>query len=144
MQNIKKFLLIPALMTGLISCGSRENTSTANSPEKDRVEVIYFYGKQRCATCMAMEKNTKEVVNAMFANELKEGSVVLKTVDITTPEGEKIADNYEVTWSSIFVNKWNGGKETRNNLTEFGFGNARNNPDGFKKGLADKIRQSLK
>lgn len=133
-----------ALMIGLMSCGSGDNTANAKSPEKDRVEVIYFHGKQRCATCMAIEKNTKEVVNMLFANELKNGTVVFKTVDISTPEGEKIADKYEVTWSSLFVNKWKGGKETRNNLTEFGFGNARKNPDGFKMGLADKIRQSLK
>lgn len=141
---MKKLLMIFALITGLMSCGSGDNTATAKSPEKDRVEVIYFHGKQRCATCMAIEKNTKEVVNTLFANELKKGSVVFKTVDISTPEGEKIADRYEVTWSSLFVNKWKGGKETRNNMTEFGFGNARKNPDGFKKGLADKIRQSLK
>lgn len=136
--------MIFALVIGLMSCGNGENTANAKSPEKDRVEVIYFHGKQRCATCMAIEKNTKELVNSMFADELKNGTVVFKTVDISTPEGEAIADKYEVTWSSLFVNKWKGGKETRNNMTEFGFGNARNNPNGFKKGLAEKIRQSLK
>lgn len=136
--------MIFALITGLMSCGGGDNTATAKSPEKDRVEVIYFHGKQRCATCMAIEKNAKEVVNTLFTNEQENGTVVFKTVDISTPEGEKIADRYEVTWSSLFVNKWKGGKETRNNMTEFGFGNARKNPDGFKKGLADKIRQLLK
>ena len=136
--------MIFALITGLMSCGGGDNTATAKSPEKDRVEVIYFHGKQRCATCMAIEKNANEVVNTLFTNELENGTVVFKTVDISTPEGEKIADRYEVTWSSLFVNKWKGGKETRNNMTEFGFGNARKNPDGFKKGLADKIRQLLK
>ncbi len=136
--------MIFVLITGLMSCGSGDNSANAKSPEKDRVEVIYFHGKQRCATCMAIEKNAKEVVNTLFANELKNGIVVFKAVDISTPEGEKIADKYEVTWSSLFVNKWNDGKEIRNNLTEFGFGNARKDPNGFKKGLADKIRQSLK
>lgn len=93
---------------------------------------------------MAIEKNTKELMESMFADELKEGSVVFKSVDISTPDGEAIADKYEVTWSSLFVNKWKEGKESRNNMTEFGFGNARKNPDGFKKGLAEKIRQLLK
>ncbi len=141
---MKKLLLIFALIVGLMSCGSGENTANAKSTQKDRVEVIYFHGKQRCATCMAIEKNTREVLNSMFANELKNGKVVFKIVDISTPEGEKIADKYEVTWSSLFVNKWKGGKETRNNITEFAFGNACKNPDAFKKTLADKIRQLLK
>lgn len=141
---MKKLLMIFALMIGLMSCGSGENTASAKSTQKDRVEVIYFHGKQRCATCMAIEKNTREVINSLFAKELKNGKVVFKIVDISTPEGEKIADRYEVTWSSLFVNKWKGGKETRNNMTEFAFGNARKNPDAFKKGLANKIHQSRK
>lgn len=136
--------MIFALVIGLVLCGNNENTANAKSPEKNRVEVIYFHGKQRCATCMAIEKNAKEVVNTMFADEVEKGTVVFRTVDISTPEGEKIADKYEVTWSSLFVNKWKDGKETRNNMTEFGFGNARKNPNGFKEGLADKIRKSLK
>lgn len=146
---MKKLLMIFALLTGLMSCASKENPGNAKSPEQDRpeedrVEVIYFHGKQRCPTCMAIEKNAKEVVEAMFANELKDGSVVFKSVDISTPEGEKIADRYEVTWSSLLVNKWKDGQESRDNLTEFSFGNARKNPEAFKSGLADKIRQSLK
>lgn len=141
---MKKLLVFFALITGLISCRSGENTATEESTGKDRVEVIYFHGKQRCPTCMAIEKNAQEVVNTLFANELNDGSVVFTTVDISTPEGEKIADRYEVTWSSIFVNKWKDGTESRNDLTEFGFANARNNPEEFKSGLAEKIRQSLK
>lgn len=141
---MKKLLMIFALLIGIISCGSGESTADAKSPANDRVEVIYFHGKQRCATCMAIEKNTRDVINSLFANELKNGKVVFKIVDISTSEGEKIADRYEVTWSSLFVNKWKDGKEIRNNLTEFAFGNARKNPYAFKNTLAAKIRQSLK
>lgn len=142
---MKKLLMMLTLMIGLMSCGNNaDNSANAANPVKNRVEVIYFHGKQRCATCMAIEKNAKEAVNAMFADELKNGSVVFKTVDISTPEGEALADKYEVSWSSLYVNKWKDGKETRNDMTKFGFGNARSNPDLFKKGLSDKIRQSLK
>lgn len=141
---MKKSLVIFALVIGLMSCGSGEKTADAQNSEKYMVEVIYFHGKQRCPTCMAIENATKEVVNYTFANELQNGTLVFKAVDISTSEGEQLADKYEVTWSSLFINKWKDGKETRNNMTEFCFGNARNNPDVFKKGLADKIRESLK
>lgn len=136
--------MILALIIGLMSCGNGENAVSAKAPEKDRVEVIYFHGKQRCATCVAIENNTKELINSMFADELKKGTVVFKIVDISTPEGEAIADKYEVTWSSLYVNKWKDGRETRNDMTEFGFSNARKHPDGFKRGLAEIIHQSLK
>lgn len=133
-----------ALIFGLMSCGNGENAVSAKAPEKDRVEVIYFHGKQRCATCVAIENNTQELIDSMFTDELKNGTVVFKIVDISTPDGEVIADKYEVTWSSLYVNKWKDGKETRNDMTEFGFSKARKDPDGFKKGLAEVIRQSLK
>lgn len=140
---MKKLLMIFALLVGLVSCGNGEKAVDARTTETNRVEIIYFHGKQRCPTCMAIENCTREVVNSIFANELENGKLVFKVVDISTPDGEQLADKYEVTWSSLFVNKWKNGKETCNNLTEFGFGNARKNPDRFKKGLADKIRQSL-
>lgn len=133
------------LAIGLASCGGNsDSTAQVNNPGKDCVEVIYFHGKQRCATCMAIEKNTVEVIEKTFADEVRNNEVVFKIVDISTPEGEAIADKYEVTWSSLFVNKWEGGKETRNNMTDFSFGNARKNPEQFKQGLTETIRRFLK
>jgi len=67
-----------------------------------------------------------------------------KEIDISTPEGEKVADKYHVTWSSLFVNKWQNGKEVRNDMTRFGFENARTNTAAFKTGLKNKINQLLK
>lgn len=141
---MKKLFLILALIMGLGSCGAGGSAAESASTTGDRVEVIYFHGKQRCATCVAIEKNAEEVVNTQFADEVKSGKVIFRSVDISSPEGEKLADHYEVTWSSLFINSWKDGKETRNNMTEFGFGNARKHPEEFKKGVAEKIHQSLK
>lgn len=141
---MKKKILMLALMIGLISCENKEKSTEEKTTVPDKVEVVYFHGKHRCATCLAIEKNTAEVLNSIFADELKNGKVAFKIVDISTPEGEKMADIYEVTWSSLFVNKWKNGIETRKNITEFAFGNARTNPEAYKTGLAGKIRESLK
>ena len=59
-------------------------------------------------------------------------------------EGEKIADRYEVTWSSLFVNRWKDGQEQRNNMTEFAFSKATSDPEGFKAGLKEKIEILMK
>ena len=133
-----------ALMIGLISCGHQAGKAEqAETAVTDGVEVLYFHGKQRCATCIAIEQNARDAVEAVFADEVKRGRVVFKTVDISTPEGEALADRYEVTWSSLFVNVWRAGRETRHNLTDFAFGNARKNPDAFKAGLSDQIKDGL-
>lgn len=138
-------MLFLTLIIGLISCnGGDATTANAAEPVKDHVEVIYFHGKQRCATCMAIEKEAKAVVEQQFANDVKNGKVVFRAVDISDPKNEALANRYEVSWSSLYLTSFKNGKETRQNLTEFGFGNARSKPDVFKKGLADKIKVALK
>lgn len=111
---------------------------------KKIVEILYFHGKQRCPTCIAIGTYSKEVVNEDFAAQVKSGVVKFKEIDISTPAGEKIADKYHVTWSSLYVNRWQNGKEVRNDMTRFGFENARTNTPAFKNGLKNKITQLLK
>lgn len=144
---IKNFLLILWICVGLTSCGNNKNgdiQSSAKDTPKDIVEVVYFHGKQRCITCNAIEKLTKEVVEMEFAQQLKENKITFKIVDISTKEGEKIADRYEVTWSSLYINKWKDGMEAKNNMTEFGFSYAKGSPELFKIGVKRKIDELLK
>lgn len=150
---MNKLILASAICLGLTACGNH-GTSLKNDavkveqtqPQeiKDHVEILYFHGKQRCATCMAIEKNTKEAIKAQFADELKNGTVVFKTIDISKAENEKITEKYEVTWSSLFISKWKDGKETYENMTEYAFANARKAPDTFKSGVIEKVNALLK
>ena len=45
---------------------------------KDHVEVLYFHGKQRCATCIAIENNTQAVMKENLSEQVKKGKVVFK------------------------------------------------------------------
>lgn len=110
---------------------------------KDHVEVVYFHGKQRCLTCMAIEKYAREVVDSDFAREKQSGKVLFRTVDITTPEGAKLAKKYRVSWSSLYINGWKGGKEKRNDLTAFAFKHARKHTAEFKKEVKKTIQKNL-
>lgn len=107
------------------------------------VKVMYFFGKQRCVTCCTIEKLAEETVNKYFAEEVAAGKVSFAKVDMTTKEGEKIADKYEVAWSSLFVDEVKGKKVKHHNMTEFAFANAKNRPEEFKKGLVSKIKSLL-
>lgn len=108
------------------------------------VEVLYFHGKQRCVTCIAIGDNSKDVVNKDFAPQVKAGKVKFKEIDISTEDGEKLADKYRVSGSALYVNQWKNGEEQRNDMTLFGFENAKNDTPAFRKGLKDKINQLLK
>lgn len=112
--------------------------------KSDGVEVVYFHGKQRCPTCMAIEKYAREVVERDFTELVKKGLVRFRVVDISTEEGAKQAKAYKVSWSSLYVNTWKKGKETRKDMTRFGFQHARSKTEEFKKGLEAEINGQLK
>lgn len=140
---IAKRMLI-ALMAFLCFTGISFAQKAKHNTGKTVVEVLYFHGKQRCPTCVAIGKNSREVVLKELAPQVKAGLVRFKEIDITTPEGEKLADKYRVTWASLFVNQWKNGKEQRNDMTRFGFENARAKTKLFRSELKAKILQLLK
>lgn len=144
LKAMKNVLLILTLCVGMVACSGGKTKSVAENQQtkKDVVEVLYFHGAQRCATCMAIEKNTKELLEAAYAEQLKSGKLVFRSVDITKEEA--LAERYEVSWSSlILVDYDKSGKERATNLTEFAFGNARTAPDKFKQGLSARITEML-
>ena len=141
---IKKILMMAVLCIGLAACSAGSAKQQAATVQKDGVEVLYFHGKQRCATCMAIEQEAKAVVSGQFADAVKGGKLIFRVIDITKAENEAIADKYEITWSSLVVVQHKGGKEQAENLTKFAFANARSKPDVFRGELAKKINGWLK
>lgn len=142
---MKKSLLFFSLFVGLVACSSDKSSKRTieDSGKQDVVEVLYFHGKQRCATCLAIEKHAKELIDAAYAEELKNGSLFYKTIDLN--EEEALADKYGVTWSSLIIVDYdNNGKEMSKNLTGLAFGNARTAPEKFKSALSEQISEMLK
>lgn len=102
------------------------------------VEVLYFHNKQRCKTCMAIEKETRTVVQ-----ELK-GKAKLRIIDISTPKGKEIAQKYKVSWSSLYIVTDKGKNEKAEDMTRFAFSNALRNAEGFRKELKTRILNANK
>jgi hypothetical protein len=142
---MKRFIFITLVALLCLSEATYSQTKRVRrTAQKTVVEVLYFHVKQRCPTCIAIGDNSKEVVSKDFAAQVKSGQVRFKEIDISTPAGEKIADRYHVTWSSLYVNQWKNGREKRNDMTRFAFENARSNTPAFHSGLKDKINLLLK
>ncbi len=141
MKQILSLLAVLLISTSALFGNDAEKKQSVNSNAKDTcIEVLNFHSKQRCVTCRAIESLTKEVVSAYFAKEQKEGKVIYRDIDISQKENEKIAEKYEVTWSSLILDK--GGIVV--NLTEMGFSYAKGQPEVFKSKLKEEILKLLK
>lgn len=132
-----KVITIALLFMSIVlsACAQTDSPKTVSTAESDGIEVLYFHGKQRCATCIAIERQTKQAVE-----ELSDNRLTMRTIDISKKENESIVEKYEVAWSSLIVVK--DGNVL--NLTELGFSLARNNPDGFRERLKSEIKHLLK
>jgi len=147
--NISIFTLFA--LTLLISCGNnsratlgKEQDNALLTTKTDYVEVLFFHNHERCSTCTEMEKIIKETVANNFQRQLDDGSLVLRIVDIDDKENRSLTDSYEVVWTSLYINKWEEGVETRNNLTEFAFLYIDSSPDVLKNGIIQEIKELLK
>lgn len=145
MKKITLFVVVALLSTTTI-CACTGNTApettTTETIEKDNttVEILYFHGKQRCATCMAIEKETKALVEGELAQHVKDGKVKFSVVDMSTEAGKKLAAQYKVSFSSLFVVTLDGAQD----LTRFAFSNARTNPEEYRKELENKVVKAIK
>ena len=129
-----------AMSLSLATCGQRQIRTEQNSPAKGVVKVLCFHGSQRCATCRALEAKTIELLETEYAQAQNEGKIVFKSIDFSEPEGEAVADRYEVAWSSLILDK----DGTTVDLTDMGFRYARTEPETFKANLKQELDKMLR
>jgi hypothetical protein len=119
------------------------STLIAQNPTS-KLEVLYFHATRRCPTCMAIEENTQKTLNTYFPDQLKKGTIKLTVINVDEDKNKAIAEKYEATGSALFLTKTAGGKESKNDMTDYAFSYARSSPDKFINGLKEKINELLK
>ena len=105
---MKKILFLLAACFVFVACGMKSKTEGTVLPadketavRPDGVEVLCFHSKQRCATCIAIEKNARAAIDSAFADRLADGTLSFRIIDISKPENEAIAEKYQVTWAEF-------------------------------------------
>ena len=135
-------ILIGSLM--LFSCnGNAQSKQAKSTKSQNRIEVIDFHSTHRCMTCNAIEANTKYTLNTFFANELKSGEITFQSINVDEDKNYKMAEKYEASGTSLFLNIVIGNKETKINLTDFAFSKGRDK-EVFSEELKLKIEKQLK
>ena len=118
-------LLLGILIFGILSsCGSPPSPSVPtneepqnppeaplvvpvlNKPEgvPDRVDVIYFRRPTKCTACQCYEYRTSYVVKTYFQDELDNGKLTFKVLEIGKPENTEIINKYVAFGAQLFIN----------------------------------------
>lgn len=138
------FFAVLAISFMLTSCyGQNKNKPNSLDDSVSKIEVLDFHSTHRCMTCNAIEANTKYTLDTYFAKELKANKITFQVINVDERENEKIAEKFEASGTSLFLNVIKNGKETQINLTDFAFMKGIDK-ETFSKELKSKIDQELK
>lgn len=146
MKNLKK-LIVLLVLAGICACNStskkEENKNVGAADEAAitaKVEAIYFHFTRRCATCMAIEEETKKVLEVLYPNLVKAKQITFLSVNLDEESSKIIAEKYKVeeqTMLFICNNKIE-------NLTNMAFMCAKENPAKWKEEIKKTIALLVK
>ncbi len=122
---MKKYIIIIAIFAVVISGfilfnnygQKKEQVNTNYSvidiklPKADKIEVFLFHATQRCTSCVNIGKFTKQTIDNNFSEELSSGKIVFREINIDLPENYQLAEKFQASGSSLFVNTIRGGKD---------------------------------
>jgi hypothetical protein len=136
MKSVKYLLISFMAMSMNMSCSAQTDKKNDNSRILDtgKVEVYYFHYTRRCITCLSVEKVSREAVA-----ELYDGRVVFGDFDLEEEKGRQKGKQLGVSGQTLLI----VSGETRINITNEGFMNARSNPDKLKQIIKEKIDSLL-
>jgi len=88
---------------------------TPQVKKADKIIVANFHATARCASCTALGRLSEKTVIEQFTNEIANGKIEFKSINVDLPENEEIAKLYQATGSSLYINAIKDGK---NNIVQ--------------------------
>ncbi len=84
-----------------------------------RIIAYYFHTTYRCASCRAIEAYSREAIESAFADELRDGRIVWKVVNVEVRGNEHFVKDYGLyTKSLVLVNEVRGKPTEWKNLAK--------------------------
>ncbi len=132
MKAIKLLFIAAMVLSMNISCSAQTNKNDESTKvsKAEKIEVFYFHYTRRCATCNAVESVSKEAINELYGDKVSFAEYNLDETD-----GETKGKELEVSGQTLLI----VAGDTKINITNEGFMNARTNPDKLKQIIKEKI-----
>ena len=90
-----------------------EETSSSPGASPHKVILYYFHGNARCPTCMKFESYSKEAVRTAFQNELEDGRLKFRIVNVDQPANTHYVEDYKLYTKSLVLVEMDGDRQAR-------------------------------
>ena len=140
-----KKLIVLLFVLSVISCkntATKQKENTNKNLGENRIEVLDFYGKHRCVSCLNIERNTKSTLKKYFQKEMDNGTITFKMVQWDDPKNDALVNKYQAAGTSLIIHTIVNGKETIKDISDFAF--KKSDKDAiFETELVKKINNAL-
>ena len=132
-----RFIIAMLLLAPVISCSAqtsdKEVKAAGNS--SDKVDAYYFHFTARCVTCKTIEAKTKENLEVLYPQQVKNGIITFQSVNLDEAVNKPLAEKLGIAGQTLLLVK---GDE-KINITNEGFMYAMVKPEKFKEVINEKV-----
>jgi hypothetical protein len=122
--NFKSLIVLAVLLLAVLSCAQKSDPAKAPATKKivpstvqkqldTHLVVYYFLTNQRCRSCIYLENTTKASLEQNFSDELKNGNIIFKAVNIDEPQNKHFIDEYGLYTKSVIVSSMEKGEQKK-------------------------------
>jgi hypothetical protein len=95
------------------------NFQGASCDSNNKVIAYYFHGTNRCATCLTIERYSREAIEKYFSQEIREGTLEFKPLNVDEPENRHYIQDYQLYTRSLVLALYKDDKQLKwKNLSE--------------------------
>lgn len=106
----------PTTATGQTEAPANTTQATAASQASEtprKLIAYYFHRTMRCATCLSIEKQSREAIELAYGGELSSGRLEWHAVNIEEPGNEHFEKDFELQTQSLVLVEMSGEPVTR-------------------------------
>jgi hypothetical protein len=132
MESVKYLFITLMALSLNMSCSAQPGKKDENKQISDtgNVEVYYFHYTRRCATCLSVESVSKEAVAELYGDK-----VIFSDFNLEDEKGKQKGEQLGIHGQTLLI----VSRDTKMNITNEAFLNARSNPDKLKQIIKEKI-----
>lgn len=137
MKTIKTLLLVLVSISLNYACTAQtdnKNEATETISKSDSIELVYFHFSRRCATCTAIENVSKEAIT-----ETNNEKISFIDYNLDEEAGKAKGNELGISGQTLII----VAGDTKINLTNEAFLNARTKPEVLKSIIKEKIESLL-
>jgi hypothetical protein len=110
----------------------------------NRVDIVMFHPKVRCASCISVEARTKALLDDAFKDVMASGKLTFQSYELQDKQNAAIVKKYGAASSQLFITTVKNGVETIKHIEEVWMPQLLNSGPAFDEFLRKTISQSLK